>query len=288
MQPEKYLELVKSTLLNEIYLELEAQLLFSVLCAVEGVVMELPDFWATRSNDPVLTELKNAKANGDTVLLESGADSGTPFADHRLRNYTEYSYTLVGRKRLDHLQKCLTRVLEDGIPGDFLEAGVWRGGCCILMRAVLEAMECTDRRVWVCDSFQGLPKSVSREDEAYPMSSDRLPFLAVSEADVRRNFERFGLLDGQVRFVPGWFGESLDSVSADSIAILRIDADLYSSTLDVLNQLYSRVPPGGWVIIDDYHILPPCRQAVDEFRQQHGITDSLQEIDEQAVCWQRG
>lgn len=285
MRAEKYLDLVKSTLLNEVYLELEAQLLFSVLCAAENVVMDLPDFWAVRQDGSLLARLKEAKASGDTVILETGSAVGRPFANDRLRNYSEYSYTLVGRKRLDHLQQCMEQILAEGIPGDFLEAGVWRGGCCIFMRALLEAHECVDRRVWLFDSFQGLPPATIAADRPYPMSRDRLPFLAVAEEEVRGNFERFGLLDEQVRFVPGWFSESLAGSPVESIALLRVDADLYSSTFEVLSRLYPRVSKSGWVVIDDYHTLPPCRQAVDDFLEQEGIDVAIEPIDEQAVCW---
>jgi len=288
MLADKYLELLKSTLLNEIYVELEAQLLFSVLCAAEGVVMDLPEFWAVRKDGPLLTELRNTKEQGDTVILETGVSAGKPFANDRLRNFTEYGYTLVGRKRLDHLQSCVEQVLVDEIPGDFLEAGVWRGGCCILMRAILEAHGCTDRNVWLCDSFQGLPRSTKEADRSYQMSADRLPFLAVTENEVRDNFRRFDLLDEQVKFIPGWFEDSLKSAPLDQIALLRIDADLFSSTTDVLTHLYPKVSRGGWVVIDDYEILPPCKEAVDTYRNEHGVSEPIRAIDQQAVCWQVG
>jgi hypothetical protein len=222
------------------------------------------------------------------VILETGVSAGKPFANDRLRNFTEYGYTLVGRKRLDHLQSCVEQVFVDEIPGDFLEAGVWRGGCCILMRAILEAHGCTDRNVWLCDSFQGLPRSTKEADRSYQMSADRLPFLAVTENEVRDNFRRFDLLDEQVKFIPGWFEDSLKSAPLDQIALLRIDADLYSSTTDVLTHLYPKVSRGGWVVIDDYDILPPCKEAVDTYRSEHGISEPIQAIDQQAVCWQVG
>jgi hypothetical protein len=250
--------------------------------------MDLAEFWATREDEALLTELRHAKQGGDTVILETGVSSGKPFANARLRNFTEFSHTLVGHKRLDHLQHCVEQVLRDEVPGDLLEAGVWRGGCCIFMRGILQAHDCTDRTVWLCDSFQGLPRSELQADQPYPMSSDRFPFLAVSEEQVRENFRRYGLLDDQVKFLPGWFSDTLKQAPVESIAVLRIDADLYSSTRDVLSHLYPRVSHHGWVIIDDYHTLPPCREAVDAYRAEHGIEDPIRDIDEQAVCWQVG
>lgn len=288
MLSERYLDLVKSALVNELYIELEAQLLMSVLCSVQNVVLDLPDFWAVRKDRDLLEQLMTAKQGGETILLETQGATTRPHVDGNLRNYTEFSYTLVGRKRLDHLQQCVEDALDNGVPGDFLEAGVWRGGCCILMRAVLEARDCRNRRVWLADSFAGLPSPERAEDRDYAMDSSRLPVLAVTEQEVRRNFERFGLLDGQLRFLPGWFDQTLPASDTGPLALLRVDCDLYASTLAVLDSLYSRVSPGGWVVIDDYGILPPCKQAVDEFRTRHGITAALEGIDDHAVCWRAG
>ena len=286
MLSERYIELVKTALLNELYIELEAQLLLSVLCGAENAVLDLPDFWATRKDETLLKALREAKDEGDTVILETGVTQGRPYADNSLRNYTEFSYTLVGRRRLDNLQSCVEQILRDGVEGDFLEAGVWRGGCCIFMRALLAAHDCEDRSVWVCDSFQGLPESKLKEDKPFKMSADRLPFLAVTEAEVRENFQRFNLLDAQVKFVPGWFSQSLKTAPVERLALLRIDADLYESTMDVLTLMYDKVSSGGWVVIDDYGILPPCKDAVDTFRREQGISEKIQQIDQHAVCWQ--
>lgn len=285
---DRYLELVKAALVNELYIELEAQMLMGVLCAAQNTVPELTDLWAIRRDDELIGQLRAAKQGGDTILLETSSAGRGAAVDSALRNYSEFSLTLVGRRRLDNLQACVEDVLGNRIPGDFLEAGVWRGGCCILMRAALAAHECTDRIVWLADSFAGLPRPDRPEDADYAMDASRLPVLAVTESEVRRNFERFGLLDGQVRFLPGWFDEILPHAPVGPLAILRIDADLYASTMTVLESLYARVSPGGWVIVDDYHMLPPCRQAVDAYREREGISATLQTIDDHAVCWQVG
>ena len=283
---QRYLELVKSTLSNQLYIELEAQLLMSVLCAAQDTVLDLKDFRDVRRDGDLIGHLLAAKQEGDTILLETPMPGRSPAVDGNLRNFTEFAYTMVGRKRLDHLQSCVERVIDEDVPGDLIEAGVWRGGCCILMRAVLAAHGCNDRTVWVADSFAGLPVSPDTPDQSYAMDASRLPVLAVSEDEVRENFSRFGLLDAQVRFLPGWFEESLPGAETGPLALLRLDCDLYSSTMSVLESLYDRVSSGGWVIIDDYGILPPCKQAVDEFRKARKITCHLQEIDAHAVCWQ--
>ena len=282
---DRYIELVKSALLNELYVELEAQLLMSVLCAAQETPLDLEALRDTRTDADLLQSLLDAKAVGDSILLETPVEGRSPAVDGNLRNFTEFSYTMVGRRRLDNIQHCVEQILRDGVPGDLLEAGVWRGGCCILMRALLAAYECTDRRVWVADSFAGLPRSDHAEDRDFAMDASLLPVLAVSQQEVERNFKRFGLLDQQVRFLPGWFDQSLPAADTGPLSLLRVDCDLYASTMAVLDALYARVSPGGWVIIDDYGILPPCRQAVDEFRARKGISQALDRIDDHGVCW---
>src|SRR6478672_4155816 len=66
------------------------------------------------------------------------------------------AHTMLSLKRLDNIQYCVERVLHDGVPGDLIETGVWRGGATIFMRAILKVHRVFDRTVWVADSFDGL------------------------------------------------------------------------------------------------------------------------------------
>ncbi|RXS84647.1 macrocin O-methyltransferase [Streptomyces sp. TM32] len=199
------------------------------------------------------------------------------------------AHTMVGMRRLENVENCVETVLRDGVPGDLIETGVWRGGTCIFMRAVLAAYGATDRRVWVADSFQGMPPA---EASAYEgdrlLATDRYnAFLATDLATVRGNFERYGLLDDQVKFLPGWFKDTLPHAPVPRIAVLRLDSDLYESTMDTLVHLYPKLSPGGFVIIDDYHI-PVCRQAVHDWRARHGVSDPIEDIDGLGAFWRRG
>lgn len=194
-------------------------------------------------------------------------------------------YTMIGRARLDNLQHCLETALADGVPGDFIETGVWRGGACMLARAVLDAHGARDRTVWLADSFVGLPRPRYAGDGA-DISGSRL--LAVSEEQVRRNFARFGLLGGNVRWLPGWFHETLPGAPIDRLAVLRLDGDLHSSTTEALTHLYHRVSPGGFVIVDDYLSWPDCGRAVREFLDRIGEQPQLVPIDHNGVFWRKG
>ena len=135
-------------------------------------------------------------------------------------------------------------------------------------------------------NFAGLP---SPDADQYPADKDdphhTFTQLAVSIDEVKRNFEKYNLLDDQVRFLEGWFKDTLPAAPIDRLAILRPDGDMYGSTMDTLRALYAKVSRGGYVIVDDY-ILPPCRQAVSDFRGACGIEDEIREVDGAAVFWQ--
>jgi O-methyltransferase len=107
----------------------------------------------------------------------------------------------------------------------------------------------------------------------------------VSVDEVKANFARFGLLDDQVRFVKGWFDQSLPAAPIERIAILRVDGDLYDSTLAVLRHLHPRVSPGGYVIVDDYHHWPGCKEAVDTFLRESGIAVDIVPVDWGSAYW---
>lgn len=204
------------------------------------------------------------------------------------RDWPVDAETMIGVRRLENIQACAVDVIERGVPGDFMETGVWRGGATIFMRGILKAYGAVERRVWVADSFEGLPKPST--DAPRSDHQERLwafTQLAVSMEEVRTNFARYGLLDDQVTFLPGFFADTLPSASVERLAVLRLDGDLYESTRDALVNLYPKVSPGGYVIIDDYQNVPGCRMAVDEYREAIGSREPIQPVDECCVFWQR-
>lgn len=204
------------------------------------------------------------------------------------RDHPRDAHTMIGTTRLNHLHTIAEQVINEGVAGDFVETGVWRGGASIFLRGVLKAYGVTDRRVWVADSFEGLPKPNSEKyplDNGWDMSANE--YLKVSLEQVQEHFKRYDLLDEQVVFLKGWFKDTLPSAPIEKIAILRLDGDLYESTMDGLQSLYAKVTPGGFVVIDDYRIIPPCRAAVDDFRAAHGIEEPIHAIDMDAVYWKK-
>jgi O-methyltransferase len=204
------------------------------------------------------------------------------------RDWPARAESMAGLRRLDNLQFCVTDVLRRGVPGDLIETGAWRGGVTIFMRAILEAYGDTERQVWVADSFQGLPKP---DPERWPAEAGdehwTVDQLAVPLEEVQANFARYGLLDERVRFLPGWFKDTLPTAPIERLAVLRLDGDMYGSTMEALDALYPKLSPGGYVIIDDYGAIPQCKEAVTDFRTAHDIIDPMESVDWTGVYWQR-
>ena len=204
------------------------------------------------------------------------------------RDWPLLAHSMIGVRRLDNVQQCVETVLREGVPGDLLEAGVWRGGAAILMRAILAAHGVRERNVWLADSFAGLPPP---DLDKYPQDKGldyyKFPKLAVSLEQVQENFARYGLLDAQVKFLRGWFKDSLPGAPVERIAVLRLDGDLYESTMDSLEHLYPKLSRGGFVILDDYGSIAACRQAVHDYRAAHAISDPIVQIDWAGSYWRK-
>jgi len=265
-----YLDLLKGTLARSVF--------------DENVVSLEPSrqSWKQRLYAPLKKAL-----NSRGLLLAQRIRSCEAFADSppiQIRN----ADTLIGPVGLENIQYCVEDVLQNEVPGDLIEAGVWRGGAALFMRGVLAAHGDPGRIVWAADSFAGLPspeQSRHKEDE---QDGDwaKQSWLAVPLDVVKRNFARYGLLDDRVRFLVGWFHDTLPNAPFDELSVIRLDGDMYGSTMDGLRFLYPKLSVGGYVIVDDYW-LPGCRSAVDAFRAEHGITDPIVRVDRAIVYWQR-
>lgn len=197
--------------------------------------------------------------------------------------------------RFENLQACLVDVIAKAVPGDVIETGVWRGGATIFMRAVLKAYGIEDRHVWVADSFEGLPVP---DAEKFPIEAkahegsimkNSYKHFAASIEDVQRNFRAYGMLDNNVRFLKGWFKDTLPTAPIERLAIMRLDGDYYESTMDGLVNLYDKLSVGGYAIIDDYgeDTWTYCRRAVEDFRKARNIDDPMIRVDSRCYYWKR-
>ncbi|WP_431613339.1 TylF/MycF family methyltransferase [Bacillus pfraonensis] len=207
---------------------------------------------------------------------------------HRMgETWPQIAHSMIGRMRMDNLQMCMETVLKENIEGDFIETGVWRGGACIFMSGFLKVHEIDNRKVWLADSFQGLPAPNTTK---YPKDKGdilyTIDYLRVSLEEVQNNFRKYDLLNENVKFLKGWFKDTLPTAPIEKLAILRLDGDLYESTMDSLSNLYDKVSNGGFIIIDDYN-LPTCESAVTDFRRERDIKEPLIRIDNNSAYWRK-
>ena len=278
MNPEKkYLDLLKKTLLNELYLDNELR----IFCLAKGLLYKSKLLKREISFEKLhhvehyfpekMERLKHERLVGKH--LEDDL------------NHLVYAHSMIGRKRLENIEFCLDKIRVEQIEGDVIECGVWRGGATIFMQGYLDIYGMKARNVWVADSFEGLPKPTLAQERKLDISKDVIPGLAVTKDDVENNFKKYDLLDHNVKFVKGWFKDSLPYAPIEKLALLRLDGDLYESTMDALNALYHKVVANGYVVVDDYGILPQCSEAVNDFRAKHNITDTIHKIDHSGIYW---
>lgn len=239
------------------------------------------------------------KSLSDT-LFESEPNADHPnqalyisgFVNHYIKGR---AVTMLPLCRLDNIRMCVDEIIRGCVPGDLIETGVWRGGATIYMRALLTAYGDRDRNVWVADSFEGLPEPDTQrfpKEAAFhrgPTMQRHYKRMAATIEDVRGNFEAYGLLDDRVKFLKGWFKDTLREAPVKRLSLIRLDGDYYESTMDALMHLYDKLAVGGFVIVDDYgeDAWTYCRQAVDNFREQRGIQDPLFPVDSKCYWWRR-
>jgi len=280
MKPEwLYLNLIKKALLFTIWDD--PGIPFSQLYADKHGIHDF-------LNQDVLSSLveveKTINQHGFFMMFDCNLPA---FVENTGKLMPYFSDTMVSMKRLDNIQQCMETVLQKDVPGDFIETGVWRGGCCILMRAVLAAYGYKDRTVYAADSFKGLPVP---NTDLYPQDAGQflheIDMLAVKREYVEKRFKVFGLLDEQIKFLEGWFEDTLPTAPIERLSVLRLDGDMYGSTIVALENLYPKLSDGGFCIIDDYCI-DSCSQAVDYYRALNGISSRLISIDDYSVYWEK-
>jgi hypothetical protein len=185
-------------------------------------------------------------------------------------------FTMTSPERMYALWQAVRYVHRAGIPGDYVECGVWRGGSSML--AALSFAEAGDstRKLWLYDTYAGMSEPTDRDrafDADEPVSEDweerkasADPTLAyASLEEVRRNMLAVGVDADRVEFVVGKVEDTLPARAPASIGLLRLDTDWYESTRHELEHLYPRLSPGGVLIVDDYGHWAGAREAVDEY-----------------------
>jgi len=265
-----YIELLKRTLSGYVNQEMGMRLSYLLYCM-------------DTSQPYSLAHLKNI-AEHDAGKFQALIDDPNGKNNYRERVFG-FPATMIGRARLDNIEMCVRMIHADKIGGDFMETGVWRGGATMFMRGMLKVLGDENKKVWVADSFQGLPEPEVEQDSGVDLYLD--PMLSMDIESVRRNFEYFDLLDDRIEFLKGWFADTMPVAPIEKLSLLRLDGDLYKSTMDVLEPMYNKVESGGFIIIDDYGAIPACKEAVHDFRSALEINDPIKIIDWTGAYWRK-
>lgn len=207
-------------------------------------------------------------------------------------------YTMVTTDLLAELALQVQALLDYGVRGDLVECGVWRGGSSFLMAEVLRQVDVSDRTVWLFDSFEGLPPpadvdgAAALEYASQVQSGEHFDNCRVALEEVERTAAELGLAR-HTRFVKGWFEDTLPANRArvGCIALLRIDADWYSSVKCCLDNMYDQVVDGGLIVVDDYYVFDGCAKAVHDFLAERESIDrigSIGDVGYQAAVLRKG
>jgi len=267
---------------EELYLDLLKRVLTRALFPEHLHRFEFPRGDARRA---IFAPVERLLSSRNLALLKRS--TATSALRETGRDWPADAESMIGLKRMENVQACVTDVIRKGVPGDLIETGVWRGGTVIFMRAILAAYGDPSRVVWVADSFAGLPPPDSRYAADQGDYHHGFDTLAVSLEQVRENFRRYGLLDDRVKFLKGWFKDTLPTAPIGPLAVARLDGDMYESTMDALVSLYPKLSVGGYLIVDDYGIVPGCKKAVEDYRREHGIVEPVVDIDGWGAYWRR-
>jgi hypothetical protein len=185
--------------------------------------------------------------------------------------------TMTSIERMYALYQATCHIADRGIPGDFVECGVWRGGSVMLIALTLLARGCTGRPIWLYDTFSGMTAPSAhdiQEMSGRPASdilaererSDSDPFWGIAaRSGVERNLQGTGYPADQFRIIEGDVRETIPSQTPSAIALLRLDTDWYETTRHELEHLYPRISRGGIVIVDDYGYWRGSRKATDDY-----------------------
>jgi O-methyltransferase len=231
-----------------------------------------------------------AKTLVDYYYIPISVQTGHRFTEFDLQHGTTWpdrAVSMIGLRALKNIQVCLETILRENIAGDLVEAGVWKGGASMFMRAILRAHGEQTKKLFICDSFEGLPPPESQYEADHGDTHHTVKYLAVDLESVKQNFRRFGCQHPKNVFVKGWFKDTLSQLPTDQVALLRLDGDMYGSTMETLEALYDKVVPGGFILVDDYG-LTGCKMAIDAFRKLRHITEPIIEVTAtQKVFWRK-
>lgn len=190
-----------------------------------------------------------------------------------------FPYTMTSPERLYALINAVKYIVENKLPGDMVECGVWRGGSMMAIAETLLALGDTSRHLYMYDTYEGMSAPSDHDkDFGNQAAAELLQQTSVGTSydniwcyasleDVQANLQLTGYPAAQLHFIKGPVEETLHQHAPlhPHIAMLRLDTDWYASTKVEIEQLYHQLVTGGFMIADDYGHWQGARQAIDEY-----------------------
>ena len=232
--------------------------------------MKAYERWINAAARPFGVQVSRLGSHGNQLPVEATESDAELIASLR-------PFTMTSATRLWSLIQAVRFLEREGIEGDFVECGVWRGGSVMAMASTLMQMQSTARRLWLYDTFEGMTEPTERDVEAASgmKASTLLASTEIADGnnvwcvagldDVQRNVASTGYPSSQCTFVVGDVAQTLKRESPERIALLRLDTDWFESTQASLTALYPKVVVGGICILDYYGHWRGAREAVDEY-----------------------
>ncbi|MDA3941422.1 MAG: class I SAM-dependent methyltransferase [Spirochaetia bacterium] len=195
-----------------------------------------------------------------------------------------HNYTMTSVERGYSLFKSVEYIVKNKIPGDFVECGVWKGGSCMLIAMTLDLIKDTNRKIYLYDTYEGMPKPTEEDviswngrsvlekwEEDKTGNKNNFGSWAVGMEEVKVNISKSNYPENNLIFIPGDVAQTLKEKKPQKISLLRLDTDWYASTVEELETLYPLLVDKGVLIIDDYGHFDGARKAVDEYFENRSI-----------------
>jgi len=278
--------------------------------AQDGQFLSFELYYLTRpaQTSPLIAQQKDFNDQVDQKMKRFVSPERQPFhlMAQQLIEQTPSGGLVSMNRKLITVQLSI-RAMVEGVPGDFVETGVFSGGTSILMAKILKTYAPTETKLWSADSFKGLPPdddkvvAAGEEKQSGAFMGKRIGEATGSSGEYssarsvfEENIRVHGLADAnRINILEGFFIDTLPKAPIQKISFLRLDGDIYVSTKQPLDILYERLSDGGFIYIDDYGSYKGCRMAVDEYREAHGIWEPMIPVYEnaegqfEAVWWQK-
>lgn len=197
-------------------------------------------------------------------------------------------YSMTSMERMYALFKAVKYIIENNIPGDFVECGVWRGGSSMIIASTLKLLNITDRKIYLYDTFEGMPKPGENDNkfrgdiigqEVWKKEQKKGGWLVATQEEVKNNLTKIDYPEKNLVFVKGMVEETIPKIAPEQISLLRLDTDFFDSTYHEFVHLYPKLSEKGILIIDDYGSWKGSREATDKYFKENNISLYLNRID---------